>query len=119
MLHLLINYIWIKFKEKKFQQAQKIYTEVSKRFPTYFGSSYGLGRAFYEQGNYGEAIIQFKKSIAIEATAVAYYHMAKALQTMNEKAQAAAAYEMAIAIAPRLKDKEKSDALDQIKKLKS
>lgn len=106
-------------KAKKYTQAQKIFVEIGKRFPTYYGGMYGLGRSFQEQGNYNEAITHFEKSLTIEATAYTHYRIAQALQNLKENTKAVTAYEKALSFAPSLNKKEKSDALEQIKKLKS
>lgn len=117
--NLLVSIGHFHLRAKKYDQAIKMFTEVGKRYPDFNGSSYGLGRTYQEQGNYKEAIAQFEKSLTLEATAYTHYRIAQALQSLNDKVKAISAYEKALTFMPSLGKNEKSDAQEQVKKLKS
>ena len=117
--NLLVSIGHFHLRAKKYEQAIKMFTEIAKRYPDFYGASYGLGRTYQEQGNYKEAVAQFEKSLTLEANAYTHYRIAQALQSLNDKVKAISAYEKALTFMPSLGKKEKSDAQDQVKKLKS
>lgn len=110
--HVLIN-------EKKYADADKVFSEVAQRFPDSAIGSFGLGKNLQEQGKHKEAIPHFEKSINIDPTAAAFYRLAKAQQASGEKAKAISNFEKSIGFRPELPKKMRSDAEDQIKNLKS
>lgn len=109
--HVLIN-------EKKYADAEKVFTETTLRFPDSAIGSFGIGKNLQEQGKQKEAIPHFEKAINIDANAAAYYRLAKAQQATGDKAKAISNFEKSISFHPELPKKMRSDAEDQIKKLK-
>lgn len=109
--HVLIN-------EKKYADAEKVFTETAQRFPDSAIGSFGLGKNLQEQGKQKEAISHFEKAIAIDASAASFYRLAKAQQATGDKAKALANYEKSLGFRPELPKKMRSDAEDQIKSLK-
>lgn len=110
--HVLIN-------EKKFVEAEKVFTETAQRYPDSAIGSFGLGKNLQEQGKQKEAIPHFEKAISIDANAAAHYRLAKAQQATGEKAKAISNFEKSMSMRPELPKKMRSDAEDQIKSLKS
>lgn len=109
--HALIN-------EKKYAESEKIFREVTQRFPEAVHGYFGLGKALLEQGKPKEALPNFEKSMVIDASAVILYRIGKAWQALGDKAKAIAAFEKALSFKPDLTKKARSDAEDQLKALK-
>lgn len=109
--HMLIN-------EKKYADADKVFSEIAQRFPDSSIGSFGLGKNLQEQGKQRESIPQFEKSINIDPSGAAFYRLAKAQQAIGEKAKAISNFEKSISFRPELPKKMRSDAEDQIKNLK-
>lgn len=109
--HALIN-------EKKYTESEKIFRELTQRFPEAVHGYFGLGKVLLEQGKAKEAIPQLEKSFVIDASAGILYRMGKAWQALGDKAKAIAAFEKALSFKPDLTKKARSDAEDQLKALK-
>lgn len=109
--HSLVN-------TKKYAEADKVYNEALQRYPDSAIGSFGLGKNLQEQGKQKEAIPFFEKAIATDASAAAYYRLAKAQQALGEKAKAISNYEKAVIFQPEMSKKSKADAEEQIKALK-
>ncbi len=103
---------------KRFSDGERIFHEFSLRYPDNATGFYGMGKALQEQGKMKEAIPHLEKSIVLDASAFAYYRVAKCWQALSEKAKAIAAFEKALSFKPELSKKSKSDAEDQLKLLR-
>ena len=106
-------------REKKNADALRIFADMQKRFPDSELGAYGAGRAYQEQGKYADAIAQFEKAMGINATAPMYFRIGQSWQALNDKPKAIAAFEKALSFKPELGKKQREDALDQLKTLKS
>lgn len=109
--HNLIN-------TKKYSDAEKVFAEALQRYPDSAIGSFGLGKNLQEQGKQKESVPYFEKAIATDASAAAYYRLAKAQQALGEKAKAISNYEKALNFHPEMAKKSKADAEEQIKSLK-
>ena len=103
---------------KRYSDGERIFREFTQRYPDKAAGFYGMGKTLQEQGKNKEAIPYFEKSIVIEASAFAYYRVAKAWQAVSEKTKAIVAFEKALSLTPELSKKTKSDAQDQLKALR-
>ncbi|WMW79843.1 tetratricopeptide repeat protein [Undibacterium cyanobacteriorum] len=104
---------------KKYSEADKVFTDANLRYPDFPLGNFGLGKSLQEQGKQKEAIAYFEKAIAIEASAAAYFRLAKAQQSLGEKAKAISNFEKALNSQPGLPKASKSEAEEQLKTLKS
>lgn len=109
------NYI----KEKKFADSERVFREISLRFPERAEGVYGMGKSLQEQGKPKEAIVYLEKSIVLDASAYAYYRIAQCQQALNDKSKAISAFEKALAFKPELRKKIKAEAEDQLKALRT
>ncbi len=98
--------------------AEKIYTEMSQRFPDSAAAYFGLGKSILEQGKAKEAIPHLEKSLSLEVASGTYYRLGKAWQALTDKTKALAFYEKALAALPELAQETKTDIQKQIKALK-
>lgn len=105
--------------EKKFADAEKIFREVTQRFPDAVHGYFGLGKTLQEQGKAKEAIPHLEKAMTIDASAGIFYRLGKAWQMLGDKAKALAAFEKALNFKPELPKKTKSEVEDLIKSLKT
>lgn len=106
-------------REKKNVDALRIFADMQKRFPDSELGAFGAGRAYQEQGKYADAIAQFERALGIKATAPMYFRMGQSWQALNDKTKAITAYEKALSFKPELGKKQREDALDQLKTLKT
>ncbi len=106
-------------REKKNADALRIFADMQKRFPDSELGAFGAGRAYQEQGKYADAIAQFEKALLIKATAPMHFRMGQSWQALNDKTKAIAAYEKALAFKPELGKKQREDAQEQLKALKT
>ena len=106
-------------REKKNADALRIFADMQKRFPDSELGAFGAGRAYQEQGKYADAIAQFEKALLIKATAPMHFRMGQSWQALNDKTKAIAAYEKALAFKPELGKKQREDAQEQLKVLKT
>lgn len=113
--NLGMNYM----KAKQYNDAERVFREVQKRFPDEEGGLYGLARVTQERGKPADAIPLFEKSIAILPHAHSYYRMGQCLEASNDKARAIAAYEKALAFKPELNKKQREEAEDRLNTLKA
>jgi tetratricopeptide (TPR) repeat protein len=105
--------------EKKFVEAERIFRELTQRFPDAVHGYFGLGKTLQEQGKAKDAIPLLEKAMTIDASAGIFYRLGKAWQTLGDKAKALAAFEKALNFKPELPKKTKSEVEDLIKSLKS
>ena len=105
-------------KDKKFVEAEKMFREVTQRFPDSSVAYLGLGRSLQEQGRVKEALPQLEKSLSIEITGAAFYRLGKTWQALGDKPKAISFFEKALAFTPALGTKTRADAEEQLKLLK-
>jgi tetratricopeptide (TPR) repeat protein len=105
-------------REKQFVEAEKMFREVTQRFPDSSNAYLGLGRALQEQGKNKEALPQLEKSLNLDASASAFYRLGKVLQALGEKGKAVTAFEKSLSFTPELGKKTRADAEEQLKMLK-
>lgn len=106
-------------REKKNADALRIFADMQKRFPDSELGAFGAGRAYQEQGKYSDAIAQFEKALTVKATAPMHFRIGQSWQALNDKTKAIAAYEKALAFKPELGKKQREDAQEQLKTLKT
>ena len=106
-------------REKKNAGALRIFSDMQKRFPDSELGAFGIGRAFQEQGKFTDAIASFEKALAIKATAPMHFRIGQSWQALNDKAKAIAAFEKALSFKPELGKKQREDAQEQLKSLRS
>ncbi|AZP11621.1 tetratricopeptide repeat protein [Undibacterium parvum] len=106
-------------QEKKFADSERVFRDLSLRFPHQAVGSYGMGKSLQEQGKLKEAISYLEKSISIENSAYAYYRIGQCWQASKDNAKAILAYEKALSIKPELRKKIKTDVEEQLKSLKA
>ncbi len=106
-------------REKKNADALRVFSDMQKRFPDSELGAFGAGRAYQEQGKYTDAIAQFEKSLGIKATAPMHFRIGQCWQALNDKTKAIAAYERALNFKPELGKKQREDAQEQLKVLKT
>ena len=106
-------------REKKNTDALRIFADMQKRFPDSELGAFGAGRAYQEQGKFADAIAQFEKALQIKATAPMHFRIGQSWQALNEKPKAIAAYERALTFKPELGKKQREDAQEQLKVLKT
>jgi tetratricopeptide (TPR) repeat protein len=116
---LLVNLGFHYMKNKKYGDAERAFLAVQQRFPVSEMGSYGLGRNLQEQGKNKEAIPQFEKALAVVPRSHIHYRLGQCWQALNDKAKATGSYEKALAGKPELQKKQKSDAEQQLKALKT
>jgi tetratricopeptide (TPR) repeat protein len=105
-------------KDKKYVEAERLFKEVSQRYPDNGAGNYGMGRLLQEQAKYKDAIAFFEKANLVDSTAYGYYRIAQCLQSLKENAKAIMAFEKALVVKPGLAKKPRTDVEDQIKSLK-
>lgn len=104
---------------KKFGDAERLFREVQKRWPDTATGLTGQARVLQVQGKNAEAVAMYEKAVMIDPRGSNWYRMAQILQGQQEKAKALAAYEKALNARPGLPKKQREDAVDQVKNLKS
>ena len=105
-------------RSKQYLEAQRVFTDLEKRYPDSNWGAYGLARVLQEQGKHQEALPLFERALSVEAAAHIHYRLGQSLQAVNDKGHAIAAYEKALSFKPALGKKQRSDAQDQLKTLK-
>ncbi|MFZ6751244.1 tetratricopeptide repeat protein [Undibacterium sp. Ren11W] len=106
-------------QDKKFADSERVFRDLTLRYPNQAVGSYGMGKSLQEQGKHKEAIAYLEKSIGIEASAYAYYRVGQCWQASSDKSKAILAYEKALTIKPELRKKVKTDVEEQLKNLKT
>ena len=115
----LLNNIAGKYvTEKKYQDADRVLREASKRFPNSETTQYVLVRLQQEQGKHREAVAGLEQLLAKQPQARLHYRLGQSLQALGEKAKAASAFEKALAMKTGLSGKQLSDAEAQLAGLK-
>ncbi|MFC0350268.1 tetratricopeptide repeat protein [Undibacterium danionis] len=104
---------------KKFAEAERIFRELTQRFPDAVHGYFGLGKTMQEQGKAKDAIPLLEKAMTIDASAAIFYRLGKSWQLLGDKVKALAAFEKALNFKPELPKKTKSEVEDLIKSLKS
>jgi tetratricopeptide (TPR) repeat protein len=117
--NILSNIGHAQINEKKFAEAERIFRELTLRFPDAVHGYFGLGKTLQEQGKAKDAIPVLEKAMTIDASASIFYRLGKAWQTLGDKVKALAAFEKALNFKPELPKKTKSEVEDLIKSLKS
>lgn len=106
-------------RNKKYGDAQRVFADLEKRFPTSNQGIYGQARLLQEQGKHAEALPLLERALELDAAAHIHYRMGQSLQAAQDKARAIAAYEKALGFKSALSKKQRSDAQDQLKALKA
>lgn len=106
-------------REKKYSDAMRIFTDMQKRFPDSELGTFGAGRTLQEQGKFADAITHFEKAMTIKATAPMHFRIGQSWQALNDRPRAIAAYEKALVFKPELGKKQREDAQEQLKALKT
>lgn len=119
--NLLTNIGHTHVNAKKFAESEKIFREVTTRFPDAMHGYFGLGKMYQEQGKPKEAIPYFEKSVLVDASATPYvfYRLGKAWNSLGEKAKAIPALEKALNFKPQLSKKVREEVEGLLKALKS
>lgn len=105
-------------KDNKLPDGEKVFREITQRFPDSAPAWLGLGKALQEQGKHKEALPQLEKSLNIDASGAVFYRLGKAWQAVDDKAKAISFFEKALAFTPGLGKKTRADAQEQLKTLK-
>lgn len=109
------NYV----QQKKYSDAERIFTDLQQRFPAKYQGAFGMGRSLQEQGKHKEALSWFEKAQTLDTNAGIYYRLAQCLQAVNEKPKAISYFEKALSFKPALSKKLRADAEEQLKALKA
>lgn len=105
--------------QKKFTESEKIFRELTQRFPEAYHGYLGLGKVYQEQGKAKEALPLLEKAHSIDASAVSFYRLGKAWNSLGEKAKAIPALEKALSMKPELSKKIRSEVEEILKSLKA
>jgi tetratricopeptide (TPR) repeat protein len=105
-------------RDKKYADAQRVFSLIEKRYPESYWGAYGQGRVLQEQNRHQAALPFLERALAVQAQAIVHYRVGQSLQALGDKARAIAAFELALGFKPTLGKKMRSDAEDQIKALK-
>lgn len=103
---------------KKFAESEKIFRELTTRFPDAMQGYFGLGKVYQEQGKVKEAIPYLEKALVVDATANVFYRLGKAWNSLGEKAKAIPALEKALSFKPQLSKKTREEVEELLKALK-
>lgn len=117
--NVLFNVGAVYVQEKKYADAERVFSELQQRYPDKYQGSYGMGRALQEQGKHKDAINWFEKSLSIDANAASHYRLGQCQQAVNDKPKAISNFERALSYKPALNKKLREDAETQLKTLKS
>jgi tetratricopeptide (TPR) repeat protein len=115
---LLMNIGNALVNQKKYTQAQKLFFDITQRYPAYSGGYFGIGKVMQETGKQVETITYMEKSLRLDSSASACYRMAKAWQALGDKPKAISFYEKALDFSPGLNKDNKTDAENQLKVLR-
>jgi tetratricopeptide (TPR) repeat protein len=91
-------------------EAQKSLSESLRLNSTQVMAWLGLGVLAQKQGKSSEAISDLSRSIELQPTAIAYLQLGRALQQVNRRAEALAAYEQALKIDPNMAEAQRAAA---------
>jgi tetratricopeptide (TPR) repeat protein len=105
-------------EDKKYDQAERVFRDVLKRWPESAAGLTGLARVAQAQGKSAEALAYYEKSVALDPRASTWYRMGQLLQSQQDKARALAAYEKALNARPALGKKQREEMVEHIKALK-
>lgn len=103
---------------KRYADAERLYGVLQAGYPNSELGPFGLARSLQEQGKHAQALPLFEQAAQIYPRAFIYYRMGQSLQAAGTRAKALAAYAQALALAPGLPSKQKSDAENQVHSLK-
>lgn len=106
-------------RDKKYAEANRVFSSLEKRYPESYWGTYGQGRVLQDQNKHQDAVPLLERSLVVQAQAITYYRLGQSLQAVGDKGRAIAAYEKALAFKPALGKKIRSDAEDQLKTLKT
>jgi len=104
--------------EKKYADAERVFREAQKRFPSSDNLTYMGARLQQEQGKHREAVTVLEQVVLKMPRPHVHYRIGKSFQALGEKAKAVAAYEKALAAKTGLAKNLRSDAEEQLKLLK-
>jgi tetratricopeptide (TPR) repeat protein len=116
---MLIGTVAQFIREKKFDDATRAVKDLAVRFPGTEWVPYGYGRIAQEQGKFNDAIDWYKKALVLKNEAVGYFRMGQCFDGLNDKAQALANYERALAFKTGLSKSQREDAQQRAKQLKT
>lgn len=116
--NLLANIGHTHANAKKFTESEKIFRELTTRFPDAMHGYFGLGKVYQEQGKAKEAIPYFEKAVVVDANASIFYRLGKAWNSLGEKAKAIPALEKALSFKPQLSKKAREEVEELLKTLK-
>ncbi len=105
--------------DRKYADAQRVFTELQRRYPRNEIGVYGLGRVQASLGKHLEAVALYDEAIAIYPGATMLYRRAQSLQALGDKAAAIKSYDAALAARPALGKSSTNDAKEQLAALKS
>lgn len=106
-------------RNKQYAEAQRVFADLEKRYPDSALGAFGQARVMQEQGKHADALPLLERALSVDAAAHIHYRLGQSLQAVNDKARAVAAYEKALGFKPALSKKQRADAQDQLKTLKS
>jgi tetratricopeptide (TPR) repeat protein len=116
--NLLASIGFTLIREKKYSQAQSIFSETIRRHPDFARGYLGIGIAELESNKPQNAVASLEKSLALDPSASALYRMAKTQQALGDRAAAISFYERAVRFKPGLNKTDKSDAENQLASLR-
>jgi tetratricopeptide (TPR) repeat protein len=106
-------------RDKKFDDALRALRELGARFPGSEWVPYGQGRIAQEQGKFNEAIDSYRKALAIKNEAAGHFRIGQSFDGLNDKPQAIASFERALAFKTGLSKSQREDATKRVKELKA
>jgi len=91
----------ISIEQKKFAEGDRIFRDISKRYPEHADGQFGLGKSLQQQGKPKEALVHLENALKIEENARTYYRLGQCWQQLQEKTKAIGAYEKHSLLKPR------------------
>ncbi len=119
LLSVLTTLGAVHVNESRFDDAERIFKELQKRFPEHEVGPYGLGRVMAGLGKHSQAIALFDQGLAIYANASGHYRKGQSLQALGDKARAIASLEAALTARPRLSKNQVTDVQERLAALKA
>jgi tetratricopeptide (TPR) repeat protein len=105
-------------KLKNFDEANRVFTNISSRFPGSSWGVYGLGRVAQEQGKHDEALAHYAKALGIQANGLTHFRIGQTHQAAGDKAAAISSFEKAISVGGLSKN-QREDAVKRLQQLKA
>jgi tetratricopeptide (TPR) repeat protein len=115
---LLMAIAQARFDEKDYVAAERLYGEIMRRFPQFYGGYFGAGKLLQLAGKPEAAVPMLETSLRMEDYAGAHFRLGKCWQAMGDRAKAIAAYETALRTAPPMNASARVDAERQLKALR-